>query len=221
VPAAPASLEPAQKRFAPDLIGYHSADHPLSEQYRALLHAILSQWLHGGTQVLLLGAASAGTGTTTVLLNLAITAARQNKKRVAVVDANLRRPAVAERMGLPSVPGLTDVLAGRMPLQRALQETGQSHLVALPAGGCSGDQAWPPGDALRPLIRQMRKLFDLVLIDGPSLDGGPEIVPLGSACDCLYLVLPPDAVDSTAVTDMNRLLPLVGSYLGGYILLKR
>ena len=63
---------------------------------------------------LLFAGAADDVGTSTVLLNLAVTLARQ-EATVTVVDAHLARPALADRLGLPPAPGLREVLAGQMP----------------------------------------------------------------------------------------------------------
>ena len=65
-----------------------------------------------------------------MLRNLAVTAARQGGRRIAVVDADPRRPTLSERLGLSARPGLCDVLAGAATLDQALQPTGQANLTA-------------------------------------------------------------------------------------------
>src|SRR5262249_54479185 len=119
---------PVKDRFSPQLVTFHQPDHPLSAKYRSLLAELLAPLPTEGSKVLLFTAAAPGAGTSTVLLNLAITAARQGNHRVAVVDADLERPALAERLGLCRVPGLAEVLEGAVSLHRALQATGQENL---------------------------------------------------------------------------------------------
>src|SRR5690349_12227653 len=98
--------------FGPELIAYHQPDHPVSVQYRSLAAEIARQLPGAGPRVLLFTAASAGAGTSTVLLNLAITLARQEAARVVAVDANVARPALAAWLGVPAGPGLAEARAG-------------------------------------------------------------------------------------------------------------
>ena len=220
--AAPSLREAASKRLAPSLVAFHQPNHAVSGQYRSLLAGLTGQLPGRDAQVLLLAAPNSGTGATTVVLNLAITRARQTSKPVVVVDANLRRPAVAERLGLRVGPGLHEVAAGTIPLSAALQETAQPGLTVLPAGEASAAAgAWPASEALRAVLEQLRRHFDWVLVDAPSWDGGPELVALGSACDAVYLVLRPAEVDAPVVHELGRLIPHLGSCLGGYILTQR
>jgi Mrp family chromosome partitioning ATPase len=220
--AASAPHEPVFKRLAPSLIAFHQPNHAVSAQYRALLAGLTGQAPCRDAQVLLLTAPTSGTGATTVLLNLAITRARLTGKAVAVVDANLRRPAVAERLGLPSGPGLREVAIHRLPLSTALRETAQAGLMALTAGeATSVAGSGPASEAVRAVIQQLRSQFDWIVVDTPSWDGGPDMVTLGSACDAVYLVLRPTDVDSPVVNELGRLIPHLGTCLGGYIVTQR
>jgi Mrp family chromosome partitioning ATPase len=218
----PLPLASAEQRFAPSLIAFHQPDHPVSEQYRALLDGLKGQLRTEGSQVVGLLSPVSGTGATTVLLNLAITQARQDSQRVVVVDANLRRPAMAERLGLPGAPGLREVIGRCVPLKRAVRPTGQANCWALTAGEpLRAASRWPGADALRATLEHLREQFDWVLVDIPSWDGGAELVALAAACDGVFLVLRPGDLKSPAVEEIGRLLPPLGSELSGFILTER
>src|SRR5207245_5855590 len=64
--------------------------------------------------------AGLGEGKTTTVINLAITIA-QDGRRVLVVDADLRKPAVHSRLGLKREPGLSEVLVGSAQWQDVVQ----------------------------------------------------------------------------------------------------
>jgi Mrp family chromosome partitioning ATPase len=178
------------RRMAIELIAYHWPEHAVARQYAELLKGLTAQCPTGWGQVLLFTSPSPWGGTTTVLLNLAITAARQEGRRVAVVDANLRRPALADRLGLGAAAGLREVLAGSAPLAQALQETAQKNLWALAAGrsGTAGESRLPL-DWLMPTLRQLRQQFDLVFVDAASWNEGSEVSALAATCDAVYMVL--------------------------------
>lgn len=207
-------------RFAAELVAYHRPDHALSQQYSRLIQPLLAPAPEGRARVLLFSAARPGCGTTTVLLNLAITAARHSRKRVVVVDGNLRRPALAQRLGLGEVAGLRDVLSGTLPMEQALQETDQANLFALPAGKPQPIQGIRYlAEPIRSLLRQLRHRFDLVLVDGPRWDGQPDVVMLGAACDAVYLVVSEQEAESAQVDELYQSIPGQGANLGGCILI--
>jgi Mrp family chromosome partitioning ATPase len=228
-PAAPAKVAfrplpecPLAGRFvlAPELVAYHAAGQPASAPYRDLLEAILAtRPAAAGLEhkVLLLTAGVSGAGTTTTVLNVALVAAQQGR-RVLVVDASLRAPAVAQRLGLPMSPGLREVLAGTVPAERVLQQTAQEGLLALGAGVPAGVAGPAPGvETIGSLLRVLRPRFDLVLVDGPRWDGCADVAVLGCACDAVYLVLPEPEAGTPAVNDLLRVIADQGARLAGCI----
>ncbi len=218
-PGKTMALTPPENRFAAELLAYHQPEHPVSQQYRSLLANLTAQLPAVRIQVLLFTAPAPTIGTTTVLLNVAITAARQGQYRVAVVDANFQRPALAQRLGLPAVPGLREVLTGNVSLQRALQESGQLNLHALTAGHCRpGEEIRFPREAMRSILKQLRDRFELVLVDAPCWNTQPDLVALGAACDAVYLVLDAPPEEKPEAAHLFELIPQQGSQLRGCVL---
>ncbi len=221
VPGEEFPLAPAEERLAPELVAFHQPSHAISEQYRTVVAGMASQLPAGQSHILLFTAPAPRTGTTTVLVNLAITRARQGRGRVVMVDANLRRPGLAGSLGLPVMPGLGEVLRGSASLQRVTRETGQPNLHVLAAGpSADGGHLLIASASMRAVLRQLRSRFDWVLVDAPCWDGRAEVVALGSACDAVYLVLPQAKADSPEMEDLLQLVPQQGSRLRGCIFLQ-
>jgi Mrp family chromosome partitioning ATPase len=210
---------PPEQRFAPELVAYHQPAHPVSEQYRAVAEALIGQLPAGRAQAVLFTAAMPEVGTTTALLNIAITIARAGKKRVAVIDANLGRPAVAERLGLARTSGWREVLAGSAALPIALQEMGQPGLSALTAGvTVAGGRVPPTGPGVRAVLEQLRADFDLVLVDAPCWEDKPALTALRSACDAVCLILNRAEAETPAAQELLRAIPRSGCRLLGCLL---
>jgi Mrp family chromosome partitioning ATPase len=155
-------------------------------QYRSLATEIVRQLPGTQPRVLLFTAAAAGSGTSTVLLNLAVTLAAQDGTRVVVVDAHPDRPSLASRLGVPAAPGLREALAGALPMAWCLQETVQSRLLALAAGRPAEVRV---GTAPAALWERLRERADWVLIDAAAWPAAPEAAELADGCDAVYLVL--------------------------------
>ena len=212
---------PPAARLAAQLVAFHQPHHPVSEQYRAVLGKLVRQ-VGTTAPVLLMVSPVSGVGTTTAVLNLAILRAADTDCRVLVVDGNLRRPALAKQLGVAPDPGLREAIVRSIPLRRAVQETGVTGLWVLTAGTSLSEQRpWPSAEAFRSVLGELREHFDWILVDGPAWDGGPEMISLAGACDVVYLVVRPDMVGTPIVDDVARLIPPVGSHLGGYILNQR
>jgi len=184
-------------RPATEIISYHQPEHPVSKQYDSLLQTVAE-----GARVLLFAGAK-GAGTTTVLLNLAFSGCMRFGKRLVVVESNLCRPALAERLGIPPSPGWKELLAGSVALEKALQTAAHPQLFALTGNATSDDI---PCEALRWVVGWLRDRFDLVLIDGPNLEDGQKLAALSGVCDGLYLVLPQNTgAETTSIQGVARL----------------
>lgn len=92
----------------------------------------------------------------------------QNGKRVALVDADLRRPLLHSLFDLPNRVGLSDVLRGQRSLSAALHSVNSNHLFLLTAGllpAAGADLFALP--KMGELLTQLHSDFDKIIIHGP------------------------------------------------------
>jgi Mrp family chromosome partitioning ATPase len=162
-------------------------------------------------RVILFISPDVGDGKSTLVANLAMTQ-RDAGKRVAVIEANFRRPVQAKLLDLAGTTGLAEVLAGTVPLGEALQRVlppqprdrdepqaaGQA-LIAPESragslfvlGGCVG-VANPPAlighAAMAELLRSVAVDFDYVLVDAPSPLEVSDVMPLLKLVDGIIIV---------------------------------
>lgn len=101
-------------RLDPHLSAFFGNDRRGSEQFNKLALTLISRAAERGFKRVLVTSAAHGEGRTTVTLNLACALARA-RQRVLVVDCDLLRPAVLERLGLTSDIGLLEAFAGKLP----------------------------------------------------------------------------------------------------------
>jgi capsular exopolysaccharide synthesis family protein len=108
-------------------------------------------------------------GKTTTATNLAITMA-QSGLRVLIVEGDLRRPRLANYLGLEGAVGLTSVLAGKVKIADAIQPWGDGQLSVLPSGPIPPNPSELLGSqGMAEVIRELERSFDFVLIDAPPL----------------------------------------------------
>lgn len=204
--------------LASELVAYHAPNQPAAAQYRDVLDAVLNAGAASARPTsLLLTAVAPGSGATTALLNVAITAAGQLRQRVVAVDANFRRPAVAERLGLPAAPGLREAMGGAVALDEVIQATEQTNLFALTAGVRTASGVRFVAETLRSLLRQLCQRYPLVFVDGPHWDGKPDVTALGAACDAVFLVTPEAKAETPQTDALIQLIPTQGARLSGCI----
>jgi capsular exopolysaccharide synthesis family protein len=139
-----------------------------------------------------------GDGKTTVAVGLALATARAGKRAI-LVDADLRRPGVCERLGIPDSDGLGAVLAG----EKAVTDVMREYRVETPEAGqllVLGAGPPPPNPAalidserMRALLHDLENQADLVIVDS---------VAALSVSDSLALLK--TVSGSVAVARMNR-----------------
>jgi Mrp family chromosome partitioning ATPase len=197
--------------IAPEVIAFHQPDHAVSREYAALCAKMLT--CTQVAQVLLVTGVRPNVGTSTVLLNLAVTAARAAVRRVALLDANWSRPALAARLG-QAAAGVQDVLAGSLALEQAVCATPLPALSLLPAG--SKNCGALTSEAAAWLLAWLRERFDVILIDGPPLDQPAALATLAPGCDGMYFVLPQNEGPAQH-KELAQALPRLGGRLRGLI----
>jgi len=175
---------------------------PIAESFRILRSAITlaNPGQHG--RILGITSASVGEGKSLVTLNLASMCA-QAGLRTLVIDADLRRPSVARSFGIPTSPGLVEVLENRTSVGEALRESGVGNLWLLPAGERTAQPSeLLQGEAFPRLLQTLRREgdnsphggsksapFDVILLDLPPISAVSETLSLGRLTTALYLLI--------------------------------
>ncbi len=142
---------------------------PWAEAFRVLRTNMQYVEVDHDQKVFVVTSSLPGEGKSTTAVNLAVTMAVA-KNTVVLVEADLRRPQIAERMGLDDGVGTTSVLIGKVALPDALQDFEVTGLKVLACGPI------PPNPsellqsvAMEKLLHDLRGLFDVVIIDAPPL----------------------------------------------------
>ena len=113
--------------------------------------------------------AAPGEGKTSVVTNVAAALSRAGH-RVALVDADLRRPRVAEYFGITPQFGLTDVLAGQTSLEDAVTILDDGLLGILSAGRIPENPSEALGGVgMEQVLAQLSAQYEYVLIDTPPV----------------------------------------------------
>ena len=198
--------------IAADIIAFHNPNHAISQQYRSLAAEIARQLPGDNPRAVLIVAAERGAGATAVAINLGVTLAKQDDRRIALLDADGENPELASRLGISPSPGLGDVVQRRQPATWSLRETAQSRLFALPSERGSPT----PDAALVSVIEQIRARCDWVIVDAGVWR--PRLAVIAAACDAAYLV---HAEGDAAVRNLVPAILAATGRLRGCIVTKR
>jgi succinoglycan biosynthesis transport protein ExoP len=127
-------------------------------------------------------------GKSTVSLNLATVLAQQGA-RVLLVDADLRRPVLHERMGLDTQEGLSTALSSDHinPEPQLVESIPNLYVL------CGGPIPPFPAELLgshrmRTLMAQWRREYDFIVLDGPPALPVTDAIVLEQLCEAVLLV---------------------------------
>lgn len=160
-----------------------------SEGYRTIRANLQYVNVDDPVRAFVVTSAAPGDGKTAVACNLAIALAQAGLK-VCLVEADLRRPRLAEYLQINAQVGLTDVLAGRARLEDALQTWGQGMLRVLPPGGIPPNPSELLGShQMTQVVRTLKSDFDVVILDSPPLLAVADAAVLASQADGAVVVV--------------------------------
>jgi succinoglycan biosynthesis transport protein ExoP len=143
--------------------------------------------------------ASPGEGKSTVASGLALLFA-QNKARVLLIDADLRRPSVHHLLGIAQSPGLSGILSAEGPVTLAPRNGPVRGLDVIPAGTPQNLSAERLGsEAMKSLVEQARGRYDWVIIDSPPALGLTDASVIATLADGIVVVCSGDKTPRQAV----------------------
>jgi capsular exopolysaccharide synthesis family protein len=159
------------------------------EQLRRLRARLYQLRAKSPIQTILVSSALDGDGKTFISANLALALAKQGSKKVLLVDADLRKPALHELFGAPGEPGLTEHLAGTAELNEIIQGGPIENLWLLPAGAPTANAAELLGNKrLADLLESLARIFDWIILDSSPVLQVCDGVIISRCCDAVLLV---------------------------------
>lgn len=145
---------------------------------------------------LVVTAVSSGEGKSSVAIHLA-SAMTESGLKVLLIDADLRRPVIADKLGLEPIVGLTSVLTHQTTLPEALQRSGPGGYDVLTTG------MLPPNPSellesatMRSFVAEIRKSYDFIIIDSPPAGATADPAILGALTDGFLFVVRADGKTS-------------------------
>ena len=174
--------------YAEKLVVTEKPEQSTIEQYRKLAATLHHAQVERELKVVMVSSAVSGDGKTLTSTNLALTLSESYRRRVLLIDADLRRPSVHEVFQVKNVNGLTDSLKAesdrRLPLIQA-----SPYLSLLLAGRPDSDpMSGLTSGRMRRLIGEAAGTFDWVIIDTPPVVLLPDANLLAAMVDGAILV---------------------------------
>ena len=142
-----------------------------------------------GLRTLGLTSAVSGEGKTKTAIHLAVNMASTGRKKVLLMDLDLRKSDIAREMRIGAGPGLSEYLAGTVSREEILRNTSIRGLFLIPAGKpVASPVDMLAGDKFRSFLKELRDHFDLLILDTPPILPVPDALTISDQLDAFILV---------------------------------
>ena len=161
----------------------------LTEQFRRLAASLHHAQTADNTKVIMVTSAWAGDGKTLTALNLALVLSESYRRRVLLVDADLRRPSISNVARTSPGSGLSEGLKASAEHKLAVIRVTET-LTLLPAGHPDPDpMSSLTSERMRRIIEEAASRFDWVVLDSPPVGPVADANLLAAMTDAVLLVV--------------------------------
>jgi capsular exopolysaccharide synthesis family protein len=192
-----------------------------TEEYHRMKQNIVSALPDRQSRVVLFASPTQGEGASTIAVRFARLLASTGE-RVLLVDADMRDPSLHDVFGVPLMPGLAELLAGRVDLDDVIRPTNVLNLWVIPSGGVVANPAtlFEQGSVVSEL-EDLRKRFAWILCDSACVNGFNDAVAIGPKLDGTIMVVEAERTKREAALFAKRKLEDAGISLIGAVLNRR
>ena len=190
----------------------------IAEQFRTIRTNITFAAPDIELKTILVTSSTPGEGKSTNAANLGVVFAQESKK-VLIVDTDMRKPTLHYTFGMFNTVGLSTLLSKRSELKGAIQETPIVGLDILTSG------AIPPNPAellssktFDMLLIEMKKYYDIVILDAPPLLSVSDAQVLSHKCDGTLLIIHSGVTEKEEVLKAQSMLVASQAKILGVIL---
>ncbi|MFN7983315.1 MAG: CpsD/CapB family tyrosine-protein kinase [Vicinamibacterales bacterium] len=162
------------------------------EQYRRLGAVMFQAQANRRIKTCMVTSAFAAEGKSLSTANIALTLSESYRRRVLLIDADLRRPTLHDTFQIPNLAGVSDWLrsdsavSGRLPPLVEITD----HLTLLPGGRPNNDpMSGITSERMRHLLQMASERYDWVILDTPPVAFLPDGHLLANMVDTVVLVV--------------------------------
>ncbi|MCU0238111.1 MAG: CpsD/CapB family tyrosine-protein kinase [Pyrinomonadaceae bacterium] len=202
------SWEVETDRVEPRLVAITQPHSTYNEEYRSLRTHILHKSQKQKLQSIVVASVGASEGKSVTSLNLSWMLAQTDGVKAIIIDSDLRMPSLSDYLGIETDKGLSDVLSGKASLQDSIIKLEPSGLYLLPGGEARSDVAeLLSGPKFKEILRQLRDMFDFIIIDAPPLGIFTDATVLINHADGAIMVVRANRTKYSAVDRILETLP--------------
>jgi protein-tyrosine kinase len=163
-----------QPRFIPKnalIVTLTEPESPAAEEYRKLKAMVIKLTQEDSKRTaIMVTSSNSGEGKSLTAINLAISLAQEVTHSVLLIDADLRRPSIAEYLGITAETGLAECLRDGVNVSSAIIDTNVPKLSILPAGkSVTNPVELLSSPKMKSLLPELKRLYPerYIIIDTP------------------------------------------------------
>lgn len=169
-------------------------------------------------RVVAVTSASNGEGKSFIVANLARSLAGTGV-RTAILETNLRHPTLSQQFAAQTSAHLAQYVTSDLSVDDIIQRDPASMVDMVIAEASDVTPEFILGSRrFATLIEELRRRYDLVLIDGPTGTDGFDLLRVASFADTVTLIINPDIVKLNEVEMSVKKLRLTNRPIGGVVL---
>lgn len=205
----------------PELIG-NDICFSASEAYKLLRTKLQFSFAENGSHIIGVSSALNDEGKSLFSVNLAYSLSELGKK-VILIDCDMRRPTLAEKLKIHKSPGFSSYLTGQAELLSLIQPSGINgnrtdlHVIS------AGQNPPNPNELLssanmREAMDLLRQNYDYVLLDLPPVSEVSDAMTVASVTDGILLVVRENYCNRQSLADTVRQFEYVNAKILGVVI---
>lgn len=190
----------------------------VKEAYKSLRTNIIFSLPGNDSKCIGIVSADRGDGKSSVALNLAISFA-QLRKKVIIVDCDLRLPTVASKLGIETKPGLSNFLSGTQESKEpVIRRSNMYGIDIMTAGDIPPDPTMLlESKQMTALIVLLKKYYDYIVLDFPPITIVSDAIILSNIVDGYLMVVRHTKSEYSKIFEMLRQLDFAGAKKLGFV----
>ena len=205
----------------PDMVG-GNISFLAAESYKLLRTKLQFSFAdEGGCRVIGVSSALTGEGKSLTAVNMAYSLSELGK-RVLLIDCDMRRPSLAEKIPVKRFPGLSDFLSGQVTEAEMVQNCNikgnEQAFHAIASGRIPPNPMELLSSAkMERMVRQTRDAYDYVILDLPPVGEVSDALAVSKLTDGMLLVVRQNYCDRIALGAAVRQFEFVGTKILGLV----
>lgn len=199
-----------QRHLEKNRIVAHIKNNPITGVFDTLRTQVLQKMEENNWRTLAVVSPTPSSGKTMISINLAISVAQQPHKTAMLVDFDLRRPRVANYLGLHTEKSLNEFLSGKAELGEIMVNPGIPRLVVLPTQRpVSRSAETLSSNMVANLIKSLKERYKsrVVIFDLPPMLNSDDAMVVLPQIDCILLVVANGMSTETEIEETLHHLP--------------